>query len=323
VRSRLVPGLPRRELERVDLETASGGLPPSLIAAIEAEGGLWWASDGYTTPAEIVERAQEVGAVALRLDVRDLAFLEELPGIRYLHLRSDASPALDPLGALHGLRALIVENRAQRGSIDLTAFRDLRWLRVKLGGKGGAAMLPAITAGLPSVAWLAISETKARTAAELAGNFLALRALSIGFADFLRELGPLGASSPGLETLSLNMTDIRTLSGIEDLAEIRTLNIFAGKADDLAPLRALERLRYARLMLPRVPSIEPLRGHPSLRVLELAMAGEPERDVLDSIPGLVAIARGKGFEQVVPWPDLPTLPPDDPLRLEWFRAMRE
>jgi hypothetical protein len=58
-------------------------------------------------------------------------------------------------------------------------------------------------------------------------------------------------------------------------------------------------------------------------MLELTMGGEPERDVLDSIPGLVAIARGKSFPQDVPWPDLPSLPPDNLLRIEWSRAMRE
>jgi hypothetical protein len=314
----------RRELARVDLaEGDTGGLPPSLLDAIEADGGLWYAGDYYTKPAEIVAKAREVGAVALRLDVRDLSFLHDLPAIRYLHLRSDGSPMLDPVAALHRLRALIIENRAQRGSLDLTAFKKLRWLRLGLGGKGGAAMLPAIKAGLPDLEWLAVSETRTRTAAELVGRFPALRALSIGFADFLREIGPLAATSPNLRTLSLNLTGIRTLDGMADLAELRTLNIFAGKADDLGPLRSLDALRYARLLLPRVASIEPLRGHSSLRMLELAMAAEPERDVLDSIPGLVAIGRGKSFTQAVPWPDLATLPATDPLRLEWRRAMRE
>jgi hypothetical protein len=314
----------RIELSRVDVAGgATGGLPPSLLEVIEAEGGLWWASDHYTKPAEIVAKAREVGAVALRLDARDLSFLAELPQVRYLHLRSDGSPVLDPVAALPGLRALIIENRAQRGALDLTALTELRWLRVGLGGKGGAAMLPAITAGLPGLEWLAVSETKVRVATDLVGNFPALRGLSIGMADFLRDLGPLGASSPRLETLTLFMTAIGTLKGIEDLAELRTLNIFAGKAHDLGPVGGLSHLRHARLLLPRVASIEPLRGHPSLRMLELAAAREPERAVLDSIPGLVAIGRGKGFEQAVPWPDLGMLPRDDPLRREWHRAMAE
>lgn len=69
----------------------TGGLPPSLLDAIEGEGGLWYASDYYTRPAEIVARAHEVGAVALRLDARDLSLLHELPQVKYLHLRSDGA----------------------------------------------------------------------------------------------------------------------------------------------------------------------------------------------------------------------------------------
>ena len=318
---RYVP--PRRELSRVDLADDTGGLPPTLIDAIEAEGGLWYAGDYYTKPADIVAKAREVGAVALRLDVRNLSFLGELPGVRYLHLRSDGSPPLDPVAALPGLRALIVETRAQRGTIDLAAFPDLRWLRVGLGGKGGAAMQPMIAAGLPSLEWLAVSETKAKRVADLIAHFPALRSLRFGYADFLREVGPLAASSPHLASLTLLMTGIRTLDGIGDLAELRSLSIFAGKADDLGPLRSLRHLRYARLLLSRVATIEPLRGHPSLRMLELVMAQEPERSVLDSIPGLVAVGHGKGFQQAVPWPELDALPPEHPRRVEWFRAMRE
>ena len=314
----------RSELDRVDIAGGhSGGLPPSLLDAIEADGGLWYASDYYTKPADIVVRSQEVGAVALRLDVRDLSFLRDLPQVRYLHLRSDGSPILDPVEALPGLRALIIEHKAQRGTLDLAAFPELRWLRVGLGGKGGAAMLPMIVAGLPGLEWLALSETRAKSVGEVVVNFPALRGLSFGYADFLRDLGGLAAGSPSLTTLSLPMTGIRTLHGIGDLAELRTLNIFAGKADDLGPLRHLVGLRHARLLLPRVASIEPLRGHPSLRMLELVMASEPERAVLDSIPGLVAIGHGKGFQQEVPWPDVKTLPEGHALRVEWFRAMRE
>lgn len=83
---------PRLELSRVDVAAGNtGGLPPSLLDAIEGEGGLWYASDYYTRPAEIVARAHEVGAVALRLDARDLSLLHELPQVKYLHLRSDGA----------------------------------------------------------------------------------------------------------------------------------------------------------------------------------------------------------------------------------------
>lgn len=128
-----------RELRRVDFASDSGGLPISLIEAIEADGGLWDAGDFYTDPAAIVEGARRVAAMALRLDVRDLSFLEALPDVRYLHLRSDGRPALDPIARLRDLRGLIVETSALRGELDPMAFPNLEWLRIGLGGKGGRA----------------------------------------------------------------------------------------------------------------------------------------------------------------------------------------
>jgi hypothetical protein len=52
-------------------------------------------------------------------------------------------------------------------------------------------------------------------------------------------------------------------------------------------------------------------------------AREPDLTVLASIPGLVAIRRGKGYEEPAPWPELSELPPDDPLRVEWLHALQE
>ena len=59
---------PRLPLSRVDLATHSAGLPPSLIATMESEGGLWWASDAYTSADEVVDAARRVNAEALSLD---------------------------------------------------------------------------------------------------------------------------------------------------------------------------------------------------------------------------------------------------------------
>src|SRR3954453_17231841 len=68
---------PRRELERVDFAKERGpGLPPTLVDAIESEGGLWYAGDYYTDAASVIAGAREVEAVALRLDFRDLSLLE-------------------------------------------------------------------------------------------------------------------------------------------------------------------------------------------------------------------------------------------------------
>jgi hypothetical protein len=314
---------PQLQLTRVDFTEDSAGLPPSLAAAMEADGGLWSAGDAYTSAIEVVEMARRVGAVALRLDFRDLTLLEALPDIRYLHLRSDGRPRLDPVAALAGLRALIIATRGLRGDLDPLGFPDLHWLRIGLGGKGGAVVLPALERGHPRLEWLALREVKARVVTDVCAGFPQLRVLRIGFADHLRALGGLADATPFLEKLTLELTQIRALDGLAGLHGLNTIELFGGRVKDLTPLRSLGRLRYARLELPDLESIEPLREHPSLRMVSLTMAREPDLPVLASIPGLVAIRRGKGFEQPVPWPDLSELPANHPLRIEWSRAMRE
>lgn len=321
--TRLPPKYPKLQLTRVDLTRDTAGPPPSLTEAIEADGGLWSAGDAYTTADEVVATARRVGAVALRLDFRDLKLLEALPDVRYLHIRSDGRPRLDAVAALPRLRALIIETSGLRGELDPLGFPDLRWLRIGLGGKGGAAILPAIERGHAQLEWLALREVKARVATDLCAGFPALRVLRIGFADYLRELGHLAEVTPKLEKLALNLTQIRLLDGLAGLRRLETLELFGGRVMDLAPLHPLGSLRYARLELPDVKSIEPLRDHPSLRMVALTMAGEPDLSVLASIPGLVAVRRGARFEQPVPWPDLGELPAHDPFRVEWSHAMRE
>jgi hypothetical protein len=248
--------------------------------------------------------------------------LADLPELRYLHVRTDGRPALDPIAGLGDLRALILATGALRGSLDPLAFAELRWLRLGLGGKGGAAALPAIERGHPRLQWLAISETRARSALELVGNFPALTHLSIWFADYLRELGNLAAATPGLEALRLQLTQVRSLSGIEALPSLEVLDIMGGRVSDLGPLAGAGGLRYARVLTPRVISIDPLRGHQALRMLELKIDCQPDTSVLDTIPGLVAVGRGKDFEGPIAQADLFELPRDNPLRVEWGEAMR-
>lgn len=88
-------------------------------------------------------------------------------------------------------------------------------------------------------------------------------------------------------------------------------------------LRPLQRLRYARLELTDLESLEPLRDHPALRMVAFAMAQELDLSVLASSRGLKAVRRGKRFERPAPWPELGELSADDPLRVEWSRAMAE
>ncbi len=317
-----MPRGPERELRRVDLTTDSGGLPTSLVEAIDAEGGLWEAGDHYTAPSAIVEQARAAGAVALRLDVRDLSLLADLPELRYLVVRTDGRPVLDPIAGLRDLRALLIYTGALRGSLDPLAFAELRWLRLGLGGKGGAAALPAIERGHPRLQWLAVSETRARAARELVGGFPALTHLSIWFADFLRELGDLAGATPSLQVLRLQLTQIRSLSGIEALPALEVLDIMGGPVSDLGPLAGAGRLRYGRILTPWVASIDPLKGHRTLRMLELKVDGQPDTTVLDTIPGLVAVGRGRDFEGPIHQADLFELPHDHPLPVEWGLAMR-
>jgi Leucine-rich repeat (LRR) protein len=310
-------------LVRVDLAADTAGLPPSLIAVIEKEGGLWAGGDAYTTAADVVHAAQELGVSALRLDFRNLDLLASLSSLRYLHIRTDGRPKLDPVAALSDLRALIIFAGALRGRVDPADFPALRWFRASLGGSGGAALATVLARGHLSVQWLSLRETTVRAAADLCAAFPRLRVLRVAYADRLRELGFLSAVTPYLEKVSLDLTQVRDLSGLADLQHLETLEVFGGRVQDLTPLASLPNLRYARLELPDLESIEPLRQHPSLRIVSLAMAREPDLTVLASMESLVAVRRGKNFTSAVPWPDVAELPVDHPLRAEWTLAMRE
>jgi hypothetical protein len=315
--------LPRPPLIRVNFGEDFAGLPPSLIAAVELEGGLWWASDAHTSADEVITAARSHDAVGLRLDFRDLSLLKAVPSVKFLHLRTDGRPFLDPIGVRADVRALVVQVGAMRGELDPSSFPNLRWLRVPLGGKGGAAILPAVMRGHPRLEWLALRETRARTVGELCSSFPELRVLRISFADYLRELGQLSDLMPRLRKLTLDLTQVREINGLANLRDLETLELVGGRVRDVTPLAFLPNLRYARLDLPDLESIEPLRNHPSLRMVALTMAREPDPSVLESIRGLTAVRTGRNFTRPVQWPDLNELQPDHPLRVEWSLVMRE
>jgi len=316
--------VPRRELERVDLAKDSRpGLPPSLIDAIEADGGLWYAGDYYTDAASVVARAREVNALALRLDFRDLSLLEKLPKVRYLHLRSDGRPPLEPLAGLKKLRALILGVSALRGELDLAAFPQLRWLYGSLGGKGGEALRESLSRGHPRLEHLSLTEVRARTLDELLHGFPRLRHLRVHFADHLRTLGDLGPVARTLRGLDLDfLVGFRSLDGIEVLKRLEMFRIHGGKATDLTPLAALPSLRYAELDTgPGVASLEPLRDHPKLRMLALSLVQDGDLSPLATMPELVAVGRGPRLVGEPPFPDLVELPRDHPFRQEFRRAV--
>jgi hypothetical protein len=314
---------PKIPLKRIDFSTERGGLPPSLIAAIEADGGLWSAGDAYTTTDEVVETAHRVKATALRLDFRDLSFLKALPEIRYLHIRSDARPRLDPVLTLSKLKALIIETSGLRGEINPKYFPELRWLRIGLGGKGGAAILPSIKQGHPQLEWLAVSETREHKAIDLCAEYPKLRSLHIGLADYLRELGNLAEVTPNLKNISIYLTQIRSLNGLCGLHNLETLNIQGGHFTSIEPLQSFEKLCYLQLEVANLTSIEPLRNHKSIRMVAFNKTSDSDLSVLASIPGLVAVRCTRGFEKPIPWPQINMLSEDDPLRIEWYTAIRE
>ena len=317
--------VPRRELERVDLTKERGaGLPPSLVEAIESDGGLWYAGDYYTDATSVVARAREVKAVALRLDFRDLSLLEELPNVRYLQLRSDGRPPLGPVTELTKLRALILDVSAIRGGLDLAAFPQLRWLHGSLGGKGGEVLREALSRGHPRLEHLSLTSGRSRTVDELlGGGFPKLRHLRIHFADHLRTFGDLRPVARTLRGLDLDfLVGFRSLDGIEVLKGLEMFRIHGGKATDLTSLAALRSLRYAELDTgPGVASLEPLRDHPKLRMLALGPVEDGDLSPLATMPELVAVGRGSRLVGEPPFPDLVELPRDHPFRQEFRRAV--
>jgi Leucine-rich repeat (LRR) protein len=236
-------------LRRDDPAYVARNLPATLAAAVEAEGGLWWASDYYLTASQVVEEVHRRGVAALRLDFRDLSLLEELPQVRHLYLSSDGRPVLDPVASLTGLRSLLVNTSALRGDLDPLAFPDLRWLRLSLGGKGGAAVLPAIQRGHPALAHLEVKETKSRTLAELIAGFPRLRHVGVSWADRLRTLGDLAPVRETLTGLSLYFTQLSSLDGIEVLQQLEEFRLVGGRVTDLAPLAGLSTLRTTDVQL--------------------------------------------------------------------------
>ena len=311
------------DTRRVDLAADRSGLPPSLVDAIEREGGLWWAGDAYTTAEAVVAAVREREIAALRLDFRDLSFLRSIPNIRYLHVRTDGRPLLDPIADLQELRALIIETSGVRGSLDPLAFQNIHWLRTGLGGKGAETFRTSIGHGHPTLEWLSVTETKAKRAVDLSQGFPSLRTLKIHFADYLRDLGPLAATTPTLEKVALNLTGIRSIDGLSGLRELRTLEIVGGRISDLSVLASLPSVEFLRLEARDVTSLEPLRGHPALRMLLLNVADDTDVSVLNSLPRLEAVTTGGAFKAETKLPDQNALPIDHPLRREWQQAMRE
>lgn len=223
---------------------------PILVAELRATGGSWWGSDHYATPAEILAEAQRLGVTALRLDLRDLSLLRELPGIRHLALSSDGRPVLDPIASLTHLRSLDLHVSALRGDLDPLAFPDLRWLTTPLGGKGGAPVLESITRGHLGLEHLRVRETKVRSVGELVANLPALQSISVSYADLVRSPGDLAPVADTLTELTLTMVPgLRTLDGIEVASRLERVTLRSSKVTDLGPLTRLPNLRHVDVVI--------------------------------------------------------------------------
>lgn len=224
-------------------------LPADLVEEVEAGGGFWFGGSYYHSEQQVIEGAAEHGVRSLRLGFGDVAFLRDVPDLRHLWLESDGVVDAGTIRSLTGLRALLLDVRGLRGEVDPFAFEDLRWFRTGLGGKGGATLMPAIERGHPRLTYLSVRETKARTVAELAAGFPALEELRISYADRLRWLGDLTPVAGSLKRLSLHMTQLRSLEGIDVLDRLEEIEIFAGPLADVSPLEALPALRRTDLTL--------------------------------------------------------------------------
>lgn len=305
----------------VEPTTDTGGLPPSMLNSIAQVGGLWRAGDSYAKPQLIVESARAHDVRALRVDARDLSWLAELPDITFLHVRTDGRPPLDPIRNLGRLRGLTIEVGAVRGRIDLEAHPELRWLNIKLSGKGGVANLPGILGGHPGVRHLRLSEVPFADLTALAAAFPSVEFLGIFGADRLRGLGDLG---PWRETLlgfsATFASRLRTLDGIDALRRIEYVGMAYGTLDRITPLPDVESLRYLELLV-HYPSLAPLANHRGIRMAKVIMPGDENLGALRTWPLLVALSGAQWIGHPVDGiPLIEELPHDDRLRHEWDRA---
>jgi hypothetical protein len=236
-------------LRRDDPELLRRELPADLMEEVEAGGGFWFGGSYYHSEQQVIEGVAEHGVRSLRLGFSDVAFLRDVSDLRHLWLESDGIVDAGSIGDLPGLRALLLDVRGLRGVLDPFALEDLRWFRAGLGGKGGAMLLPAIERGHPRLTYLSVRETKARTVGELVAGFPALEELRISYADRLRSLGDLAPVAGSLKRLSLHMTQLRSLGGIEVLERLEELTVYAGPLADVSALEALPALRRTDLTL--------------------------------------------------------------------------
>jgi hypothetical protein len=294
-------------------------LDPTLLALIEAAGGLWHAGDYYADPATIVASSRANGVRALRLDARDLTFLAELPELELLYVRTDGRPILDPISDLPRLRGLVIHVGALRGTIRLDAHPNLEWLALPLSGRGGRQNVPAFAAGHPGVRHLRLREVPFASLDEIATGFPGLRTLHVDGGERMRGIGDVARWADGLERLWLTWVRLRSFEGIEVLSALRTFGTTFSRTRTIAPLAQLQALRYLSI-LGTLPSLAPLAGHPGVRIARLTMPDDGDLSALASWPSLAALIGETWLGGDVPVPYLEQLPSGHPLGDEWVAA---
>lgn len=303
----------------------AGGIgPPSAIAAIdELGGGVWWAGDDYMKPAEIVRRTREIGARALILDARDLRWLTELPELRFLCVRTDGRPVLDPIADLPALEGLALDISSVRTERDLLALPGLRWFDSTLGGQGGKALAARLRRGHEQLEWLAFTEVPFRSVGEAIATLPRLRHLRLHFADHLRSMGDLSPVAASLRGLALSITGLRRLDGIEQAVHLESLTV-AGRVASLEPLESLASLRWLWLHGPD-QDYSPIAGHAGLRIVGMGRIDAAARAVLETLPALEAVFCLPPHIDpgvALPWPNLADRSAAPDLQTEWHRAVK-
>lgn len=299
----------------------AGGLPPSMLDAIADVGGLWYAGDYYASTQAILATARDAGVRALRVDARDLSWLGGLPELELLHVRTDGRAPLDPIRSLGSLRGLTVEVGAVRGTIDLRAHPDLRWFKIELSGKGGAAVLPGVLAGHPGIEHVRLAEVPFRDLTEVAAAFPSVRFLALHGAERLKKLGDLTPWSRTLRGLGFTFAlRLRALDGIERLEGLDYVGVTYGTLHRVDEIAGLNSPRYLALAA-TCPSLTPFTGHRALRMARVAMPADENLEPLRSLPSLVALGGAHWIGRPVDGlPSLQDLPAGDSLRLEWQRS---
>lgn len=239
---------------------------PTLVTEIRASGGQWTGSDHHAKPADILAEIRRVGATALRVSLRDLSLLDDVPGLWHLEVGSDGSPVLGPVSTMTGLRSLDLSVRGIRGVVDPSSLPDLRWLSTPLGGKGGAPILESLKQGHPGIEHLRVRETKVRSIGELVANLPRLQSFSVSYADFIRSPGDLAPVAGTLTELRMMMVPgLRSLDGIESAPLLERVTLSSSSISDLSPLAALPNLREVDLTLDggvRITDVNDLRRPP-------------------------------------------------------------